>query len=289
MHQDNTDQIKSRYALILLDSAILFEYLDDSWQVCPINGEKSNSLRHDTAAASIAEELDIHVNATARLRDIELTVIYDKNASSQIPHLSASLFKLQSENWQLLAWQFINRSLINSGSISHQDNTKYDIEYLSQDILPFIDSMAFGQAQYNKVPVEYNEKDIENPDAVAIKHEKLDAAVASNRELQDEVIRLQHQTNALQGISMQKILTFMPAIYQNFWHIVKPSDIGLLIGSYDIPAIPSPFPEPTIDTIHIMKKQFLALPKQDQRQIIEFCQQLTYPLTIRQEFKNLVV
>ncbi len=79
-----------------------------------------------------------------------------------------------------------------------------------------------------------------------------------------------------------------PAIYQNFWHVVKPSDIGLLIGSYDVPEIQSPFPEPTIDTIHIMKKQFLALPRQDQRQIIEFCQQLTYPLSIRKEFKDLI-
>lgn len=37
-----------------------------------------------------------------------------------------------------------------------------------------------------------------------------------------------------------------------------------------------------------MKKQFLALPRQDQRQIIEFCQQLTYSLSIRQEFKDLI-
>ena len=79
-----------------------------------------------------------------------------------------------------------------------------------------------------------------------------------------------------------------PAIYQNFWHVVKHSDIGLLIGSYDVPEIQSPFPEPTIDTIHIMKKQFLALPRQDQRQIIEFCQQLTYSLSIHQEFKDLI-
>ena len=79
-----------------------------------------------------------------------------------------------------------------------------------------------------------------------------------------------------------------PAIYQKFWHVVKPSDIGLLIGSYDVPEIQSPFPESTIDTIHIMKKQFLALPSQDQHQIIEFCQQLTYSLSIRQEFKDLI-
>ena len=199
MAQNNKDQIKSRYALVLFDSAILFEYLDNSWQVCPINGENSNSLRHDNAAASIAEELDMHVNATARLRDIELTVIYDKNASSQIPHLSASLVKLQSENWQLLAWQLIIRSLNDSNATSPRDKPKCDIEYLSQEILPFIDSMAFGKAQYDKVPVEYNEKDIENLDAVA-----------SNRELQDEVKRLQTQTNALQGISMQKIVRDHP-------------------------------------------------------------------------------
>lgn len=286
MAQNNKDQIKSRYALVLFDSAILFEYLDNSWQVCPINGENSNSLRHDNAAASIAEELDMHVNATARLRDIELTVIYDKNASSQIPHLSASLVKLQSENWQLFAWQLIIRLLNNSNAISPRDKPKCDIEYLSQEILPFIDSLAFGKAQYDKASAEYDEYDIDNSDAVAIEHKKLD--VASNRELQDEVKRLQHQANALQAISMQKIITFMPAIYQNFWHVVKPSDIGLLVGSYDVPAIPSPFPEPTIDTIHIMKKQFLALPKQDQRQIIEFCQQLTYPLSIRQEFKAII-
>src|SRR5699024_863724 len=120
--------------------------------------------------------------------------------------------KLQSENWQLLAWQFITRSLIDSSAVSPQDKPKYDIDYLSKEILPLIDSMAIGQAQDNEVLIEYYENHIENPDTVTVEHAKLCAAVASNRELQEEIKRLQHQTNALQGISMQKIMTFMPAI-----------------------------------------------------------------------------
>ena len=284
MTQDVKDQLQSQYALVLLDTAILFEYTNSTWEVCPIYDEKTNSLRDDNAAANIVKELDTHINATSQLRDIELMVIYDKEASSQIPNLSTSLLELQSISWQLFSWQFVIQKLNNTNNELQINTMKSDITWLSQSLLPVINSLGSKDIETNIESKDYED----SQEGTAIERIELEKALESNRELQHKVQRLQHQANALQGLSIHKIITFMPAIYQNFWHVVKPSDIGLLVGNYAMPEIPSPFPEPAIDTIHMMKKQFLALPKQDQQQIIEFCQQLTYPLSIRQEFKALM-
>ena len=284
MTQDVKDQLQSQYALVLLDTAILFEYTNGTWEVCPIYDEKTNSLRDDNAAANIARELDTHINATSQLRDIELMVIYDKEASSQIPNLSTSLLELQSVSWQLFSWQFVIQKLNNTNNELQINTMKSDITWLSQSLLPVINSLGSKDIETDIESEDYED----SQEGTAIERIELEKARESNRELQHKVQRLQHQANALQGLSIHKIITFMPAIYQNFWHVVKPSDIGLLVGNYAMPEIPSPFPEPAIDTIHMMKKQFLALPKQDQQQIIEFCQQLTYPLSIRQEFKALM-
>lgn len=284
MTQDVKDQLQSQYALVLLDTAILFEYTNSTWEVCPIYDEKTNSLRDDNAAANIARELDTHINATSQLRDIELIVIYDKEASSQIPNLSTSLLELQSVSWQLFSWQFVIQKLNNTNNELQINTMKSDITWLSQSLLPVINSLGSKDIETDIESEDYED----SQEGTAIERIELEKALESNRELQHKVQRLQHQANALQDLSIHKIITFMPAIYQNFWHMVKPSDIGLLVGNYAMPEIPSPFPEPAMDTIHMMKKQFLALPKQDQQQIIEFCQQLTYPLSIRQEFKALM-
>ena len=284
MTQDVKDQLQSQYALVLLDTAILFEYTNSTWEVCPIYDEKTNSLRDDNAAANIAKELDTHINATSQLRDIELMVIYDKEASSQIPNLSTSLLELQSVSWQLFSWQFVIQKLNNTNNELQINTMKSDITWLSQSLLPVINSLGSKDIETDIESEDYED----SQEGTAIERIELEKARESNRELQHKVQRLQHQANALQGLSIHKIITFMPAIYQNFWHVVKPSDIGLLVGNYAMPEILSPFPEPAMDTIHMMKKQFLALPEQEQQQIIEFCQQLTYPLSIRQEFKALM-
>ena len=284
MTQDVKDQLQSQYALVLLDTAILFEYTNSTWEVCPIYDEKTNSLRDDNAAANIARELDTHINATSQLRDIELIVIYDKEASSQIPNLSTSLLELQSVSWQLFSWQFVIQKLNNTNNELQINTMKSDITWLSQSLLPVINSLGSKDIETDIESEDYED----SQEGTAIERIELEKARESNRELQHKVQRLQHQANALQGLSIHKIITFMPAIYQNFWHVVKPSDIGLLVGNYAMPEILSPFPEPAMDTIHMMKKQFLALPEQEQQQIIEFCQQLTYPLSIRQEFKALM-
>lgn len=286
MTQEVKDQLQNKYALVLFDTAILFKCKHSTWDVYPIYDEKTNSLRDNNAAANIAKELDTHINATSQLRDIELMVIYDKEASSQIPNLSTSLLELQSVNWQLCSWQFVIQKLNNiNNELQININTmKSNITWLSQSLLPIINNLG-----YKDIETDIESKDYkDSQENTVIEHIELEKVLESNHDLKQEVQRLQHQANALQGLSIHKIITFMPAIYQNFWHVVKPSDIGLLVGNYAIPEIPSPFPEPAMDTIHIMKKQFLALPKQEQQQIIEFCQQLTYPLSMRQEFKALL-
>lgn len=274
MPATHENESKRRYALVLLDYAMLFEYVDDIWQIYPINDELSNPLTDEHSAANILKELDDHINTKNQLHDIELIVIYENKSCLQLIELTKTLLELQSTNWQLLSWQTMLQKFNDTDIIT------YDINWFSQTFLPVINDNI-----YNKKVDNFIEKKLINTDTT----NELDTALQTNQQLKEKVQRLQSQASALQSLSINKILTFMPAIYQNFWHVVKPTDIGLLAGEYEIPIIPSPFPEPTSDTIHILKKQFLALSESDKQKIIEFCDQLTYPLTMRSEFKPLIV
>lgn len=71
--------------------------------------------------------------------------------------------------------------------------------------------------------------------------------------------------------TMETLLTFLPCFYARFWTQITPSDLALLVGSYDVPEIKSPFPEPDTATIQAKLKQFALLPETEQEKLLAFC------------------
>ena len=281
-----------RYSLFLLDEVILFQKDDTNWRTVPIFGEQSNRLTYPQAAATIISELNDHINSQQELSNIELYIIYDKNSSEQLVPLASKLQALQCNNWQLLSWQPLWQKAI---TIKPNNNEKEkcskfqvnkNMDWLLQTVLPLMDSL-FG---FESVPLQF-QQDSEQTMQTTVKQNYGDVIAQLNAEktkLQNTVNRLQQQAVTLNTSSVEKLTTFLPVIYRNFWNTVKPTDLGLLVGTYQMPEIPSPFPEPTADTISMMRKQFLALPESDKDKIIQFCQQMTHPVQIRPEFQSVI-
>ena len=97
---------------------------------------------------------------------------------------------------------------------------------------------------------------------------------------------LQAQIAALARPSMARLLTFLPALYVNFWGVVRPDELALLVGELEIPAIPSPYLEPSADTLLALKKQLKALPDTDRSTLLSFCRALPHKLTLRPEMRE---
>ena len=85
---------------------------------------------------------------------------------------------------------------------------------------------------------------------------------------------------------MEHLLTFLPAFYRNFFGTVRPDELALLAGTLQVPALPSPYHDPSPDTVHVLRKRFLNLPIGEQTRVLDFCRQLTHRLDVRPEMAD---
>ena len=105
---------------------------------------------------------------------------------------------------------------------------------------------------------------------------------------EDQIQKLQEQLHALQSPSIEHLLTYLPAFYRNFFGTVRPDELALLVGTLQVPELPSPFPDPSSNTVHMLRKKFLNLPTEEQARVLGFCRQLTYRLEVRPEMADLL-
>jgi len=117
--------------------------------------------------------------------------------------------------------------------------------------------------------------------------EELAKLRAENQGLRMENRHLRTQLIQRDGIDIEKLVTFLPAIFRNFWGTVRPDELAMLAGTLNIPQIPSPCPEPSAETIGRMKRYLFSLPPEERARIIEFAQMLPYKLQVRSEFQGL--
>lgn len=108
---------------------------------------------------------------------------------------------------------------------------------------------------------------------------------ADRKQLENKIIQLKQQIQAMHLPDMEQLLVFLPILYRNFWNNIKPSDLALLARTYHIPEVASPFPEPSNHTIIQMKKNLQALPPSQQQRLLDFCHQLPHDLEIRPEMR----
>lgn len=122
--------------------------------------------------------------------------------------------------------------------------------------------------------------------------ETLKSFYAERQKHEAQIQKLQEQLHALQLPSMEEhllnLLTYLPAFYRNFFGTVRPDELALLAGTLHVPAVPSPFPDPSPNTVHALRKRFMSLPADEQARVLGFCRQLTHRLEVRPEMADLL-
>lgn len=106
--------------------------------------------------------------------------------------------------------------------------------------------------------------------------------------LRAENQQLRSQLATQERSGLEQLLVFLPVIFRNFWSVVRPDELALLAGTFQVPNIPSPYPEPSADTITTLKQRFLQLSEHQQASIIGFCRELQHRLEIRSEMRDLM-
>lgn len=282
---------KSIYALLLVNQqATVFIQTDKGWQIHPIYGEQSNPIsNNDTAPIKkIISEIDKYINLEEQLANVEVILICDeyciKQVSSELPEY---LNQLKCSTFRFVSWENAKEEAMQLGESEGQvaednDNWLYDI------FLPLLDAGIDSKQAIIKQK-EINKQYEETLAQLRAEHEETLAQLHTEKDdLREQINDLQEQINRLSVPDLEKLTTYLPIIYRNFWNSIKPSDLALIAGTYRIPEVPSPFPEPSRDTVALMKKRLQSLPRSEYEKIIHLCRELPHQLEIRPEMRFII-
>lgn len=262
------------FALILLpECAAFFRFEGKNWQVEKINGESWSPLPQLEAVTPLLQSLDKRVN-DGNLAHVSLDVLYDENAISALPGLAATLAELQCLQWQILRLAPLRqRAIVLSGKPAKDP---WAIEWLCKSMLPVLQAST----RYSDEALQQEHQRAEQ------EHEEtLDTLRAERSQLEAQLAELQAQIHAVQLPDITHLLTYLPALYRNVWGCIGPHELALLAGQLHIPEIPSPFPEPSADTLAALQRRLFKLPREERQRLHAFCHELPHKLNPRTEMR----
>lgn len=115
--------------------------------------------------------------------------------------------------------------------------------------------------------------------------------LAERGELQRVNDALQAQNTALRRVDAERLIVYLPALYPRVFTEIGGQDLALLTGRPEPYALPNPYPEPSPETLLTLQRDYRALPRELQRQIIAFIGRLPQRqrLKPRPEMRELVL
>lgn len=128
--------------------------------------------------------------------------------------------------------------------------------------------------------------------ALSLAQEDEAARLANERQqLQQDNERLRVQNIALQHVDIERLLTFLPALYSRIFTHLGAIDLAALSGKVEPLNIPNPYPEPTDETLNVLQKRFRSLPREKQLEIVQFIKHVPQrqKLSLRPEMRALVI
>lgn len=109
--------------------------------------------------------------------------------------------------------------------------------------------------------------------------------------LQRDNDTLRAQNEALRRVDAERLIVFLPALFSRVFTELSGQDLALLTGRPEPYALPNPYPEPSSETLHTLQRNFRALPRELQQQIVGFVARLPQrqKLKPRSEMRELVL
>jgi hypothetical protein len=265
-------------AVLLLDgeATCFVRERTSSWQPVPLSGERWHPLNERYPLASLLGELKERMNVSDHLAAFTLHLIYDQTALQWLEHVPRDLVAVECTHWQVLQWEPLR-----DRSARLHDASPYasrpSLDWLQLALLPVLD--ATFNAQDDALAASHAGTEREHADLVA-------RLQADRLRLEAEIAAQREQLAALQRPAVEDVVTYLPALYRNVFGTIAPHDLALLAGSLQVPQIPSPWPEPSPDTLRALQARLRKLPEQSARRLRDFCRELPHKLELRAEMRT---
>ena len=268
---------------ILVDSdyAICFQFNSNrTWETVRLQGERTHCIE-DRGIFPILQEINEQLNAESELSDVHFYVLYADDAKHLKDSFSKTFQDFGCNRFEYRSLQILHNSITpavanDALDTAHILSAKNDL-WLKEFLLPLL------LAEEKVSPIKNNTVTVSDNSADVI------ASLRSSlAEKEAEIENLRVQLNKVRLPNMEHLLTYLPMFYRNFFGTVRPDELALLAGTYKIPKIESPFPEPSADTIATLRQRFNQLPENDRECVINWCRTLTHRLSLRPEMRNLI-
>lgn len=179
-----------------------------------------------------------------------------------------------SSPWQLLAWEWL------AARFGWSDASPWDYpDVLTSEWLPWLVAADETVERQQMLEALHREH-----------HSETERLAAERAVLDQEIKRLREQLAALQRVDASQLLRFLPALYPRVFTVIGAADLALLCGQVEPLPIPNPYPEPSEETLRVLQKDFRAMPRKLQQQIVGFVARLPHrqKLQPRPELRDLI-
>lgn len=258
-----------------------------AWKLTPPTPPRRLKIQGETTFQVSSREglVDAFMDLTDNLRGDgfnpnEVHWVIDQDSRSLWRESQASVEKLENSGsashviWQSLSWEWIAGRF---GLPEAQDlNSPVSIE---NQVLPWL------------VTVDNAAERQQMQEALVREHQSESERLAAERiHLQQENERLRAQNIALQQVDAERLVRFLPALFPRVFTVLGATDLALLCGRVEPLPIPNPYPEPSEEALHSLQRNFRALPRELQIQIVRFVGHLPQrkKLSPRPEMRELV-
>ena len=254
------------------------------WELLEINSSEWTRAPVVRFLDDIKTHFDTIEAGTFQHRQIQY--VFDEIALEQLPRVVKKLLDDACEQVQFLRWQ----NLIQVAQTKLGNGIDYeDREEIHAWLCPFIEqhfieAVATKNSCLDVYSIESKSSSQTISEPISIEEPKRDDAVT------DEMSQLQAQIQALSVLDVSQLVSFMPAVFENFFSQVAPQDLALLAGRLTIPRVSSPFTEPDASTLMALKRKFNHLPEVTQQQLLDFARELkeTHNLKVRPNMRALI-
>lgn len=274
------------------------------WSLRRIEGEALTKLPQSNAKSKLSRvlnEIKDQFNLPGNnLQGTQVHVFYDQAGVDCLTELPKVFKAMDCAAWQILRLEPLLERACSmetmpplfspSVLLPLDDETHAQTQWFMRVVLPVVSSTFFYSSEAVAAELERVRRatKMETQRVLADHEETLDSLRAERQALEEEKHNLVQQVQAMQRLSMENLITYMPVFYRNFFSKIKPSDLALLVGSLTPPDLGSTFTEPDGDTVLVLRKRFLNLPESERHRVVDFCRQLTHPLEVRPEMRDLL-
>lgn len=241
------------------------------WKYEKIEGECWQSSNIPTLVNAL-QQRDIAFNT------MDAFLVTSKSLTKDLPQAIQSLLDQGCESVQVLRWESLIRKAQLTETLS-QDVT-HEAQLLTQ-LCPLVEqSFLFSEQTLDEQrtrAVIAAEADIEN-----LRQEA--------QRLLAEKAQLQLQIDALEGLDLVHLVTYMPLFFEKFFGKVALEDLALMSGNLPNIVLSSTYTEPDSATMAQLKRKFNALSEPLKAKIVRFAQEIPqrHQLIVRSSMQSLL-